>query len=105
MANSKKGTRKGAEISNAQPQSLAIATKGITTGQDFAALMSALMCDMIAGTVKPMTGNAVCNAGGKLLKVVEMQFKYGTVQQTDGQKVLLLTSAAKAVEPAISTIQ
>lgn len=99
MAKSKKGTGTSEEISKRQPQSLAIASKGITTGQDFAMLMSALMSDMIAGSVKPMIGNAVCNAGGKLLKVVEMQFKYGTTQQSDGQKILFLTSATQADGP------
>jgi hypothetical protein len=39
--------------------------------------MSALMSDIICGRVTPEVGNAACNAGGKLLKVVEMQYKYG----------------------------
>lgn len=39
--------------------------------------MSALMTDIIDGTVSPQVGNAACNAGGKLLKVVEMQLQYG----------------------------
>ena len=60
------------------PDSAGIAAKGIKTGQDFANLMSALMGDLIAGRVTPNVGNATCNAGGKLLKVVEMQYKYGT---------------------------
>ena len=56
------------------------------------------MSDLISGAVKPQIGNAVCNAGGKLLKVVEMQFKYGVQQQTDGQRILLLTQArAKSI--------
>jgi hypothetical protein len=40
--------------------------------------MSSLMGDLIEGRITPSIGNAVCNAGGKLLKVVEMQHKYGT---------------------------
>jgi hypothetical protein len=40
-------------------------------------MMSALMTDLIVGAVTPQIGNAVCNAGGKLLKVVELQIKYG----------------------------
>ena len=63
---------------NKEPRSLAIAGKGIRTGSDFAALMSALMSDLIEGRVTPSIGNATCNAGGKLLKVVEMQYRYGT---------------------------
>lgn len=39
--------------------------------------MSALIGDIVTGRVSAETGNAACNAGGKLLKVVEMQYKYG----------------------------
>ncbi len=52
--------------------------------------MSALMSDIIAGRVTPSVGNAACNAGGKLLKVVEMQYKYGTQSGNQGQRTLLL---------------
>ncbi len=50
----------------------------IETGQDFARLMSALMSDVVSGRVDAPTANAACNAGSKLLKVVEMQYKYGS---------------------------
>lgn len=59
------------------PRSLAIAQRGIVTGNHFAKMMSALMADLIEGRITPGVGNATCNAGGKLLKVVEMQAKYG----------------------------
>ena len=62
------------------PQSLAIAAQGVTTGEDFALLMSALMGDILAGRVDANTGNAVCRAGDKLLKVVEMRYRYGKQQ-------------------------
>ena len=85
-----KGTEKAVEIT--KPRSLAMAVNGVKTGADFAGLMSAVMSDLIEGTMTPAVGNAVCNAGGKLLKVVEMQHKYGTqVAQTPGiEKVLKL---------------
>lgn len=41
-------------------------------------MMSSLMSDLIEGRITPNVGNATCNAGGKLLKVVEMKYKYGT---------------------------
>jgi hypothetical protein len=59
------------------PKSLAYAQQGIHTSQQFAGTMSALMSDLLEGAVTPEIGNAVCNVGGKLLKVVEMQYKYG----------------------------
>jgi hypothetical protein len=38
--------------------------------------MSALMSDVIEGKISPQVANATCNAGGKLLKVVELQYRY-----------------------------
>lgn len=72
-------------------RSLELAQKGIKTGSDFAAVMSALMSDLIAGNVSPGIGNAVCNAGGKLLKVVEMNYRYGTDGGNGGRKTLQLS--------------
>jgi hypothetical protein len=43
--------------------------------------MSALMSDLIEGKVTPQVGNACCNAGGKLLKMVELQHKYGNASE------------------------
>ena len=57
-------------------RSLALAQDGITSGVDFARIMSALMSDVLEGSVTPEIANATVNAGGKLLKVVEMQYKY-----------------------------
>ena len=74
------------------PRSLALFEKGITTGHDFAAGMSALMSDVISGSVTPQIANAVCNAGGKLLKVVEMSHRWGKRDlKTGGDQVLKLS--------------
>lgn len=35
------------------------------------------MSDVLDGSVSTDVANAACNAGGKLLKVVEMQYRYG----------------------------
>lgn len=72
------------------PRSLSAARQGIHTNTDFANLMSSLMSDLIEGRVTPQVGNATCNAGGKLLKVVEMSYKYGT-EGKPGRRTLLLT--------------
>lgn len=61
----------------ATPRALAIAERGIRTGADFANVMSALMSDVLANRIPADTANAACNAGGKLLKVVEMQYRHG----------------------------
>lgn len=76
------------------PRSLAVANAGIKTSHDFSNLMSSLMSDLIDGRIAPNVGNATVNAGGKLLKMVEMQFKYGknSAGQENG-KVLSLTAS------------
>jgi hypothetical protein len=65
--------------------------------------MSSLMTDMLGEKVSPDIGNAVCNAGGKLLKVVELQFRYGRAD-SDGERQLMLAmhnrKSAKTIEPA-----
>jgi hypothetical protein len=75
------------------PRSLKIFERGVKTGQDFAAGMSALMGDVISGTVTPQIANAVCNAGGKMLKVVEMSHRWGRRSASDptGDQVLQLS--------------
>lgn len=54
--------------------------------------MSSVMSDLIDGRLEPGVANATCNAGGKLLRVVELQYRYGTTDGGDsGEKVLKLT--------------
>ncbi len=72
------------------PRCLEVAKRGINTSKDFASYMSAMMSDLIEGTVTPQIGNAACNAGGKLLKVVEMEYKYGTTGKNGQPKHLTL---------------
>ena len=52
---------------------------GVKTIQQFADVMSALMADLLTGAVQPNTANAVCNAGGKLLKAVDLQVRHDAV--------------------------
>jgi len=56
--------------------------------------MGALMSDIIEGAVSAEVGNATCKAGSNLLKVVEMQYKYGTVDNQPERKNLVLTTDA-----------
>lgn len=90
-ATSVEGDSKVATAPNTS-RSLEVAKRGIETAKDFAHFMSALMTDLIEGTVGPQIGNATCNAGGKLLKVVEMELKYGTVKPHGGGRELLLAN-------------
>ena len=65
------------KVCDREARSSQVAKGGIRTGSDFANLMSSLMSDVIEGKVSPQVANATVNAGGKLLKVVELQLKYG----------------------------
>lgn len=62
--------------------------------------MSGLMSDVIEGRVTPSIANATCNAGGKLLKVVEMQIKYATTVGGGQQKQLSLVDP---VQPKLAS--
>lgn len=86
----------GSKESTQEPRSLAISERGIRTGGDFASLMSALMSDIIGGRVTPQVGNAACNAGGKLLKIVEMQMQYGKQITPNGPRELSLVQSETA---------
>ena len=78
-----------------KPRCLKVASKGIRTGADFAAMMSMLMSDVVEGSISPGIANATCNAGGKLLKVVEMQIKYGVTTANGAEKKLTLLTGQK----------
>ena len=71
------------------PQCVAIAERGIRTAPQFAGFMSALIGDIVSRRMTPEVGNAACNAGGKLLKVVEMQYKYGSRMAGDNEVLTL----------------
>ena len=89
MVTKGKGTTRKNTKGIERPTSSQVATRGISTGEDFCSFMSALMSDLIEGRVAPNIGNAACNAAGKMLRVVELQMRYGT-QTDDGTKVLRL---------------
>ena len=90
MASSKKNAKRD----QVAPKAIALAEKGIHTGAQFASVMSALLTDTIAGRIDPQVSNAVCNISGKLLKVVELQYKYGKVIDGQTERMLALTPVA-----------
>jgi len=62
-------------------------------------MMSALMSDTIAGRISPQVTNATVNAGGKLLKVVELQLKYGAPGSHGARKELQLIPDGSVSQP------
>jgi hypothetical protein len=89
MATKKSSAVAKSEKAHKTPEcrALPIAERGIEHGHQFAEFMSAMMSDVVTGAMTPDVVNAACNAGGKLLKIVEMQLKYGV----KGQSGLTLT--------------
>ncbi len=78
-----------------QPRSAVFAENGVRTDAEFAGMMSALMSDVLQGRITPSVCNAATNAGGKLLKVVEMQQKYGRVNENNVKELALFPAPAK----------
>jgi hypothetical protein len=58
-------------------------------------MMSAMMSDVIHGLLTPSVSNAACNAGGKLLKVIEMEYKYAGTPGKRTQRSLGLARRLK----------
>lgn len=77
-----------------RPRCLETARKGVSTSCQFAKMMADLMSDVIEGRISPQVANATVNAGGKLLKVVEMQYKYGKSNDGAPPQELSLIGAA-----------
>jgi hypothetical protein len=73
-----------------RPRAAALAHARVTTANEFAQLMSSLIGDVLEGNISPVVCNAACNAGGKLLKVVEMQHRYGKPLREGQEKELIL---------------
>jgi len=95
MARGKRNTRASEKSA---PRSIELAQRGIHTGAEFALVMSALMSDTLSGRVDPQVANSVCNISGKLLKVVELQYKYGKVVEGQNERMLALTPIAPQPE-------
>ncbi len=87
--------RKGTPHTKEKPlavvaRSLEIVKKGVKSSQDMIDVMAALMCDSIEGNITPGTCNAACNAAGKLMKMLELQIRYGTPKAGTNRKELPL---------------
>lgn len=88
--------KKGKQPIDGTPRCLEVAEKGIRTGADFALFMSHLMSDLVSGRIHPKEGNAAINAGGKLLKVVEMRYRLGVRDTSRDPQDILLTDIKRA---------
>lgn len=86
----------------------AIAEAGITNSQQTIAYLSALIADGSAGRVTPGNMHAVCNAVGKMLRVVEMEARFGTTNPGGDQRCLQFVQGGPnqpSVDPRMSALQ
>lgn len=63
--------------------------------------MAALLADVVGGRIEPNRANAACNVAGKLIRMVEMQHKYGKQVAGTDSRLLELTPIA----PNADTVQ
>lgn len=59
-------------------------------------LLSAIMSDVLEERLTHNAANAVVNAAGKLLKVVELQARFSSTGRMPNHKVLTLVTDAQA---------
>jgi hypothetical protein len=57
------------------PKSLACAQDGIGSTVQFAALMSAVIADVLAGTITAAVANSACKASANILRMIDLQMK------------------------------
>ena len=80
------GKKKAGRSENANQSTRSSYRGHVKTGADFAEMMSCLMYDLLNDKIHPNRANAICNAGGKLLKMVELERKYGTKKSIDTEQ-------------------
>lgn len=85
------GSAGGAEVTKPIPRACAIAERGIESTSDIRALMSALVSDMLGGHVSANVVSTAVRANNTILKSAEMDHKYGTPNESNTKRTLLLS--------------
>lgn len=71
------GNGEGVSKLTKRSRSAEIASNGIKTSSDMKNFMLSLIPDILDGDVSIAAANATCNAAGKMLKMVELELRYG----------------------------
>jgi hypothetical protein len=77
-----------------QTRSLLIARQGLKTGFDTINMLTATITDVLEEEITTNQANVVVNAVGKVLKVVELQQKYGKPKEGGRDRDLVLIGPA-----------
>ena len=75
-------------IREEKPRSITIARGGITNSFQLLNLITATMGDVLSGSVTPTMGNSAFTGSRAVLKLLELQVKYGKPQADSHSKVL-----------------
>lgn len=67
----------GTSIVIQAPNIAAAINRGARTANDFAGFMETVMLNVASGDMSPAVGEAIANVGGRMLKAVELNFRYG----------------------------
>ena len=79
------------------PASLTVARKGIKSSSDFCEFYAAMISDVVSGQMTPQQANAACNGGDKIIKMLDLERKYGTRPDSPRRSMrLALESNGKA---------
>ena len=76
-----------------EPQSLPIVRKGFKTSADFNDFIGALMGDIIEGRITPRAANATNNSASKLLRMLDLTYKYGN--PAAAKRTLVITEGSE----------
>ena len=68
-----------------------LASEGLNDSRRCANVLGAIALDVGLQRMTPSTGNTMCNAIGKLLKLKELEIKHGVAETDGGPKRLALT--------------
>lgn len=79
-----------------RPLSALVGERGVKTTSDFAEFFTALMTDVVNGNVDAQDATAVCKAGDKVLRVLELEYQHGS-----GQPLQLCRRIVQAAKPTI----
>lgn len=71
------------------PRCVKVFAQGIRNSHDFIRGFSLLLGDLATEALPAGTGNAMANAGGKLLKCVDLEQRYGRISASSATRKLL----------------
>jgi hypothetical protein len=75
-----------------EPRSLVLLVgEGLSDSRKCANVLGAITLDVLSQRITPQMGNTACNAIGKVMKVKEMEIRYGTSSGYGEPKRLALT--------------